>query len=161
MSGNYDTTARQEIADIELGCRVDRAAALVITGTNPLFTITGGRVLLLNFVGEIMVDIAATATTMRISALTTDATAVVTHLTSAVTDINALAAGRMLTLPAAVASDLILSVGSSAAVSNTQVPIVLKTGALNLIAGASPATGTIRWSAFYIPIDDGAYMTAA
>lgn len=161
MSQNYDASSRQVLADMIMGCRVDRAAALVITGTNALFTITGGRVLLLNFLGEIMVDIAATGTTMRISALTTDVTAVVTHLTSAVADINALAAGRMYTLPAAVASDLILSVGSSGAVSNTQMPIVLKTGALNLIAGASPATGTMRWSAWYIPLDDGAYMTAA
>jgi ABC-type Co2+ transport system permease subunit len=67
----------------------------------------------------------------------------------------------MYTLPAAVASDLVKSTGNSAAVSNTMVPIVLKVGALYLIAGGAPAVGSNQWSMWYVALDDGAYVTAA
>jgi hypothetical protein len=160
MPLNYDSSARQEVSDIISGCRVDRAAALVTNATVALFNIVGGRVLLVNFIGEVSTIMDATGCTLRISALTTDATAVVTHLTSAATDCASKTAGTFYTLPTAVASALIESTNNSAAVSNTMVPIVLKTGALNLIGGGA-STGTIKWSAWYIPLDDGAYMAAA
>jgi hypothetical protein len=157
---NEDITARSFIADNIGGLRVDRAAALVTNATVALFNIVGGRVLLLNFVGEISTIMDATGCTLRISALTTDATAVVTHLTSAATDCASKTAGTLYTLPAAVASALIESTNNSAAVATTQTPLVLKTGALNLIGGGA-STGTIKWSAWYIPLDDGAYMADA
>lgn len=113
------------------------------------------------FVGEIVEAIAATATTLQITALTTDVTAVVTPLSIASADIQSMAAGRMFTLPAAVGSALTISVGSSAAVESAHPRYVLKTGALQLVGSAAPATGTIKWSFWYIPLDDGAYVEAA
>jgi hypothetical protein len=158
---NYDVSARQEIADNMSGCRVDRATAIPTGATVALFNIVGGRVLLTNFVGEVTTIMASSGCTVQISALTTDATAVVTALSSAATDVNADPVGTFYTLPAAVASALTKSTGNSAAYANAQMPIVLKTGALNLIGGASPASGSIKWSAWYVPLDDGAYMAAA
>jgi len=157
---NEDSSARQFIADNIGGLRVDRAAALVTGATVALFNVVGGRVLLLNFLGEVATIMDGTACTLRIQALTTDATAVQTFLTSAVTDCANDTKGTMYTLPAAVASDLVKSTNNSAAVSSTQTPLVIKTGALNLIGGGASA-GTIKWSAWYIPLDDGAYMAAA
>ena len=156
----YTPSTRQAQADVYLGFRVDRAAALVTAATVPIFTIKGGRVLLTGFLGEIVVAIAATATTLQITHLTTDATAVVTPLCIASADIQSMAPGRMFTLPAAVGSVLTTSVGSSAAVFNA-VRYTLKIGNLQLVGSAAPATGTIKWSMWYIPIDPGAYVEAA
>jgi hypothetical protein len=149
------------ITNVVLGMRVDRAAAKVTAATVNLFTVTGGRVLLTGFLGEVVVAIAATATLLQITHLTTDATAVVTPLCIDSADIQSYAAGRMFTLPAAVGSVLTVSVGSSAIPLNFSPYHVLKTGGLQLVGSAAPATGTIKWSVWYIPLDDGAYMSAA
>lgn len=158
---NYTPQQLAALADLRQGARVDRAAALVTAATVNLFTVAGGRVLLTGFLGEIVVAIAATACNITITHLTTDVTAVVTPLSIAGSDIQSLAAGRMITLPAAVGSVMTLSTGSSAAVFNAAPVYALKTGGLQLVGSGAPATGTIKWSAWYIPLDDGAYMAAA
>ncbi len=157
----YNPDKLAALADLGIGARVDRAAALVTAATVNLFTVAGGRVLLTGFLGEIVVAIPATATTLQITHLTTDVTAVVTPLCIASADIQSYAAGRMFTLPAAVGSVLTVSVGSSAIPFTFMPKFVLKTGGLQLVGSAAPATGTIKWSAWYLPIDDGAYMAAA
>jgi len=39
--------------------------------------------------------------------------------------------------------------------------VVLATGSLKLVVGVGSTTGAIKWSLFYIPLDDGAYVSAA
>jgi len=156
----YTFDKRNAQADVSLGLRVDRAAALVITGTNNIFTVVGGRVMLTCLLGEIVVTIPSTLT-CQISHLRTDVTTpVATVLSIASTDVSGFLPGRMFTLPDAVGSALTVSTGSSAALT-TKVRYILPTGGLRLVASASPATGTIKWSVWYWPIDDGAYMAAA
>lgn len=157
---NYALSTRERAADIAMGMRVDRATAAVANGTNTLFNVIGGRILMTGLVGEVVADMAAGATTIRISPLTTDATAVVTHLSSAGTDAASDAAGIMYTLPAAVASGMTKSTGSSAAVCRVMPSYIVKTGAINLTAGAGNA-GTWKWTVWYVPVDDGAYVEAA
>jgi hypothetical protein len=157
----YQFDKRQATADVNFGLRVDRAAALVLNGTNNIFTVVGGRVLLTGLLGEIVVAIAATATTLQITHLRTDVTTpVATVLCIAGADIQSHAPGRMFTLPAAVGSALTESTGSSAALMNA-VRYYLPVGGLRLVSTAAPATGTIKWSLWYIPVDDGAYVAAA
>ena len=158
---NYAGSQLDVLADLHLGARVDRTAAKVAAATVNLFTVAGGRVLLTGFLGEIVVAIAATACTILVEALTTDVTAVVTPLCIAGSDIQSLAAGRMITLPAAVGSVMTLSTGSSAAIFTAAPWYVLKTGGLQLTGSGAPATGTVKWSVWYVPIDPGAYMAAA
>jgi len=97
---------RRAVAQVGVGIRVDRPAALVTAATVNLFTVNAGRVLLTGFLGEVVVAIAATATTLQITHLTTDVTAVVTPLCIASADIQSYAAGRMFALPAAVGESL-------------------------------------------------------
>ena len=149
------------LADIRMGARVDRAAALVTNATVNLFTIAGGRVALHYFLGEIVVAIANTATTLVISALTTNPSPTITPLSIASASIAQMLPGVMFTLPAAVGSALTISTGTSAAVLNAAPVYVLEVGGLQLTSSAAPATGTIKWSVFYTPIDSGAYMAAA
>lgn len=157
---NYELSTRNEIADIISGMRVDRAAAVIANGTNTLFNIVGGRVLITGFLGEVVTDMDASLTTIRASALTTDATAVITYLSGATGTLASKTASVMITLPAAVASDMTISTGTSAALFNAAPLYVVKTGAFNMVAGAANA-GTAKWSIWYIPLDDGAYVTAA
>lgn len=159
---SYNESTRGRVADINLGLRVDRAAALVTQATVPLFTVAGGRVLMTGFLGEIAVVIANTACTLQISHLRTDVvTPVATVLCIASASIAQATAGTMFTLPAAVGSVLTTSTNNSAAAFNFSPSWVLPIGNLDLIGSAAPATGTIKWSMWYIPLDDGAYVTAA
>jgi len=156
----YDQSKRNAMADMVLGLRVDRATAVLPFTTHNLFTIVGGRVLLTGFLGEITVVMDAGASTLQITHLTTVVTAVVTPLTIATASVATLAVGRMVTLPAAVGSALTLSTGSSAALMNA-VRYELKVGGLQLVVGGAANTGQMKWSVWYVPVDDGAYMAAA
>ena len=158
---NYNQSELNASCDARMGIRVDRAAALVTAATVALFNVVGGRVEMTYFQGEIEVDIAATATTLQITHLTTDATAVVTNLCIASNDIQGFTAPRMFSLPAAVGGQLTASTGNGAAEMGLAPSYALKTGALQLVGSAAPATGTISWSMWYFPIDEGAYVEAA
>ena len=65
---NYNSSTISRIADIVLGIRVDRSAAAIAAGTNPIFTVTGGRVALLGLLGEVVTAMDATASTLQINA---------------------------------------------------------------------------------------------
>ena len=159
---NYEPSTRQVLMDMRLGMRVDRAAALVLQATTTLFNVVGGRVLVTGFLGEITVDIANTATTLQMSHLRNDVTApVATVLDIASDSIAQLTQGTLFTLPSAATGKLTASTNNSAAYMGLQPAIVLAPGALGLVGSAAPATGKIKWSIWYIPLDDGAYVEAA
>jgi hypothetical protein len=157
----YTFDKRNAEADMNLGLRVDRAAAVVAAGTNNIFTVVG-RVLLTAMLGEVTVTIDGALTTLQITHLRTGVTTpTVTPLSIASGSTAGFAPGRMFTLPNAVGSAVVLSTGSSAALMNT-ARYYLGTGGLQLVAGGGATTnGLIKWSVWYLPVDDGAYMAAA
>jgi hypothetical protein len=158
----YNQTVLNASPDVRLGIRVDRAPALVANATVALFNVVGGRVEMTQFVGTIAVDIAAApATTLQITHLTTDVTAVVTVLCIAGGDIVTFAAPRMFALPGTAAGALTASTGAGASETGLCPSYALKTGALQLVGTGAPATGTIGWQLWYFPIDEGAYVEAA
>lgn len=143
-------------ADLRMGFRVDRAAAKITLASVPLFTVIGGRIRLKALVGEVVVTIAATATLVHIDTAPTGGTA--TALSTDSGDIQGYVLARKIQLPATVAATT-LSVGDAAllATPNWVIPV----GTINLHGSAAPATGTVKWSMWYLPIDDGAYVEAA
>jgi len=157
----YQFDRRQATADVNFGIRVDRAGKALAAGTANLFTITGGRVLLVGLLGEVSSALDATATTIQIASLRTD----VTTPTATVLCIASAAQGSatvsvMYTLPAAVGSALTTSTGTSAAIMNA-VRYVIPVGALQIITTGGANAGLVKWSVWYQQIDDGAYMAAA
>ena len=156
---NYNQSTRRRIMSMRKGLLVERPAALVLAAITPIFSITGGSVILTGLLGEIEVAIAATATTLRIGSLNTGGTPAQSYLSAVSGDIQSMAPGRMFALPAAVIGALTISTGSSA-MEFLGPEHVLTTGNLTLTGSAAPATGTIKWSAWYVPVDEGAYMTA-
>lgn len=144
---------------LEVGILVSRAAAaLPATAAQNIFTVTGGRVLLVSLVGEVTTVIQAQATTVKVTSTPTAGSAI--DMSSAVGDINALEVGGRITLanPPAAATAL---VKTNAGYTNLPaVNTVLPVGTLSYTTGAT-STGALKWDLIYIPLDDGAAVAAA
>ena len=156
---NYNQSTRRHIGEMRKGLYVERAAALVLAAITPIFSITGGRICLTGLLGEIEVAIPAGACTLRIGSLNTGGTAGQSYMSAASGDIASMAPGRMFALPAAIGGALTISTGSSA-MEFLAPEYVCPVGNITLTGSIAPATGTIKWTAWYVPVDEGAYMTA-
>ena len=139
------------LRQLKLGMKVDRAAAA--NGTGTYFTITGGRVLLTLLTGLVTVE-AVGATTLTITNIQTTGG---TQPDAASLDLDPAIVGSVLTVPLTGSGAATYTASATGlAITATQIAT---TGALTFTFGA--VSGTTSWSLFYIPIDDGAYVTAA
>ena len=157
----YKETQLENIASVRGGIRVDSAAALVTAAAVTKFTVTGGNVLMLGFYGKVVVDIAATACTVIVThtPIVGAASPSILAILVGATDIQSFVAGRIAHLPAAGG---VLTWPATGYGRFDLAPIyVLTPGALSITGSAAPATGTIRWSMFYVPLDPGAYVTGS
>lgn len=137
-----------------LGLKVDRATANMTTGLD-LFTITGGRCLVTLMLGQVTTVIETKTVNMTIVANPTTGTS--TDIGSLL-DISADEAGTLYTVNGVAATAIVR--GESGSVPAALQPFVVAVGAIEATIGATH-TGSIKWTIFYIPIDDGAYITAA
>lgn len=151
---NYNPSTRARVADINLGIRVDRATANM-TNALPLFTITGGRVLVNLVLGEVTTVIETKTVNLKLQANPTTGT---TNDMSANVDMSAKEAGTLVSIAGTAATAT--QTGSSGAVRGQDAPMVVAAGAIEAVVGATH-TGSVKWSLWYIPLDDGAYVTAA
>lgn len=144
---------------LEVGILVSRAAAtLPATTSQNIFTVSGGRVLLVALVGEVTTIIQAQATTVKVTSTPTTGSAI--DMSSAVGDINALEVGGRITLanPPAAATAL---VKTNAGYTNLQgVNTIVPAGTISYTTGAT-STGALKWDLIYIPLDTGASVAAA
>lgn len=146
-----------QLRQVLLGTKVDRTAgALPQTATGALFTVTGGRVLVTSIVGEVTTSVQAQANAVKVVATPTGNGAV--NDLSGTVDINGLAAGGLLSLTGLAGDAAVKSTGGG--VSTLRNPIIVAAGAIGLNTAASN-TGAMKWSLTYIPLDDGASVTAA
>jgi len=144
-----------------LGVRCDRAAGdFGDTAVRlDLFNVVGGEILLTCMYFVATVAPAAGANAIQFDATPTDGTGP-SPMDDGVGDINGLAIGDIIapqgdiTLPAVVAGPLTAGPSFS-------MPFICKTGTIGITKAAAVAAGTWRGSAFYIPLTDGAYLTAA
>jgi hypothetical protein len=169
---NYAPSTQARIADLVYGMKVETGDVLgpALSTANPtkltLFNVVGGRVLVTQFIAE------ATETFVGVGALIkfafTPTGGVQVDLTAVSLDAGsgAWAAGIRLILGAAIGGSTTFSaVGAS--VAKAADPYVLGDvsgtgGALLSHATTAAFTdGTARFSLWYIPLDAGAYVTAA
>lgn len=139
-----------------LGARVDRAtASLPQTTAHALFNIVGGRVALTAIVGEVTTIIQNQANNTKLTANPTTGTSVdICAVLSIAND----EAGCLYGITGLFTDAM---VGSNAgATVLPRNPVVLPVGTLDLDCAASN-TGSVKWSIFYVPLDPGAYVTAA
>lgn len=150
----YDFENKQRSADMQLGFRIDRAAAAHAAAVTAYFTIVGGPVLLTALVGTVTVE-AVGATNFHWETLPTNGAVAPV---SALLDVDPAIVGSLLTITGV--GDAAMTYNASAtglAMMTTRV--VLSIGALN--AEISAASGTTSWSLFYLPLTEAAYVVAA
>jgi hypothetical protein len=149
------SAARSAYTQLLYGQATDRAAAVLPqTATGTLFTIAGGRVILRGLVGEVTVALGATVTSAKI--VHTPTVGVVGDCCAAGV-ITSLGLGSLLTLTGVLA-DLLNVVTFAGSMCSRD--LVLPVGALGLNTTASN-TGSVKWRAFWLPLDVGATVTAA
>lgn len=143
--------------ELTTGIRVDRATdTLPQTADEALFTITGGRVLVVGLVGEVTTVIQTQANNTKIK-FNPDATGADQDL-CAVLDITADPVGELYTISGTVGD----AMRSDLLIGNPYManPLLLSEGAIELDCAASN-TGSVSWSVIYVPWDTGAEIAAA
>lgn len=148
------TFADSAIAPLNNGLRVQRAdAALPQTAAGSLFTIAGGPIELKLIYGVVGTVIQTQANNTKLQAKATGQSAVDL---CAVLDITAKAAGSIFSITGTAANAMV----NGFAVARMTTPWILLPGTIDLNCAASN-TGTIRWVAYYVPLEVGATLVAA
>jgi hypothetical protein len=139
------------------GMRVERPKAnLPQSAAAPIFTISGGNVIIYSIIGEVdTTAIQAQANNMKlISNPTTGADVDL----CAVLDIDGDAVGTMYHITGTLADALIATTSGAFGLQND--PIIVAPGTIDLSCSASN-TGKIKWTVFYSSEDSGAKIVKA
>lgn len=144
------------IRTTNLGLRVDRAtAALPASTTGSIFTVTGGVVAITQIIGEVTTQIQNQACNLHMTSVPTTGSAVDI---GANVSVQALEVGAFIGLTG-LGSDALLA-PNAGALSGMLRMLYVPEGAIQIHTSATNS-GSVKWSIFYIPIDEGAYITAA
>jgi hypothetical protein len=135
------------------GFKVERAAAVLpATTTQTIFTISGGRVLLTLLAAEVTTVTSATATTLAVNLVGS-----VNGLTQVLANATSVAS---LSLGTEYAFAALASAPTIGAAFNQNNETVLTPGVIQAVTSATN-TGAMKWTIMFIPLDDGATVTAA
>jgi hypothetical protein len=146
-----------DVRTIALGINVSRAtSALPATAALNIYTVTGGRIMLISLVGEVTTIIQAQACTIKVTSTPTAGSAV--DLSAVSASLSGLEVGGKLTLPAAAATALVS--GNAGGVIAKQAAWIIPVGSISYTTSATN-TGAIKWDLTYVPLDAGAQVVAA
>ena len=153
---NYSPSTISRVADLVGGLRVDKSAT-AITGisTKDVFDVVGGNCIIVGLIAEVTTVVQAQADATKWISTPTVGTAV--DLCAAV-DITGHEAGGFLTITGVLA-DAAVKGNAGAGVMMT-APIIVGPGTIGLNTAASN-TGAYKFSIWYIPAEEGAYISAA
>lgn len=140
--------------ELTLGKRIDRATDNITTGET-LFDIEGGRVIINLILGEVTTIIETK--TVNFKLVSNPDTGTTSDLCANL-DLSAKEVGTLFTI-SGTPGDAMQS-GSSGNVIAQANSVIVAAGAIQATVGDTH-TGSIKWSVFYTPIDDGAYVAAA
>lgn len=134
------------------------AAALPQTATAAIFNVTGGQVIVTSLFGVVTTAVQAQATTIQLNVLNTAIGGGGTIISSAAGDLNAAPVGTIIGTPlSGLAAGNPLTVTAYGSQNNE---FTIGTGSIRLVTGAS-STGAVKWYLNFIPLDPGAFVTAA
>ena len=140
---------------LQLGAKVERATAtLPQTAAAAIFNVLVGRVSITRIVGEVTTILGAVGN-MSLEGNPTTGTMVPL---CAVVAAGTKEAGTLLGITGTFANAMLAANAGAleAQVHNAVLPV----GTIDLRLSAS-STGSVKWTLFYVPIDDGAYVEAA
>jgi hypothetical protein len=134
--------------------RAERATqALPATTAEAIFTVTGGRIMVVQIVGEVTTAIQNQANNTKLVHNVGTGT---DQDICAVLDIANDEVGTLYGITGTFADAMI---GSGQTLQEQHLGVILKPGTIDLDCAASN-TGSVKWTLFYAPIDRGAYATA-
>jgi len=137
------------------GIMVEKAAvAIAGISTKSLFTVVGGRVIVKTLLGEVTTGLEAKANACKFNHTPTGGNPV--DLSAAV-ECNGDVAGTLYGITGLPATAMSVTIGTAV---NSAYDIVLKPGVIGFNTAAD-ATGAIKATVVYIPLDDGAYIESA
>ena len=143
-----------------VGTKVARAAAVLPqTATVDMFSISGGRVKIVNIIATITTVVQTQATTLKLVFTPTGGS--VGDITAATTDWTAAAVGNQFYAKLAAITDVLTKSTTTVDLSTLsgQLPsMILGTGKISATTVAS-STGAAKWDLWYVPIDAGALVT--
>lgn len=144
-----------QLRTLLFGTAVSKAYPTLAVETKTLFNITGGKVLITSIVGEVTTAITV-ANTVKLQANPTTGT---TKDLCAATDIGTTdtPAGDLLSFQGLTGDSILHGPG---AVPNLKQPLTLNVGTIEQVT-ATGADGGITWTLTYVPLDNGAAVTAA
>jgi hypothetical protein len=163
---NYNPSTIARIADINYGLRVD-TAVLPATGWGatavwPLFTVFNGRVLINQIVGEITTVLSTHATLLKYYFTPTDGAQI--DLSAISLTASDLAVGiRILAAGTIGGATTFSGIGASMAQPTPYIVGQVDVGGAIGIESttATFTSGAAKFSIWYIPLDDGAYVEVA
>lgn len=138
---------------INFGVRVDRAAATLPATTQTNIFAVSGRVILMSIVGQVTTAIQAQANAMKLEAYLTSATAA-TDLCATV-ESNGQGVGKLFGITGGTTTAAVFGYG----VPQNNEMIINGPGFIRWSTAATN-TGAMSWSLYYVPLDDGATITA-
>lgn len=151
-----NASVREVLAGI-IASKAAAASPLVTGSTVNLFTVAGGRILLVALIGEVTTIIQAQATTVQF--ISTPTTGSVINLSGSTTDLTGLEVGGRITLgnPPAAATQV---VKTNAGYTNLQSALtIIPIGTIGVTYSAA-STGAIKYDLLYIPLDSAAVVAA-
>lgn len=154
----YNWTARKAAVMGIVGIQVEQTAQTLPQSTAAaLFNITGGRVLMTGILGEVTTIFGAVATNLNLQSNPTTGT---TSVLDAVVASANKEVGTLMSITGAV-GDAMLADDAGGVQLGPRLPgVVLPVGTLEWNTNANN-TGAAKWTLWYVPIDDGALVTAA
>jgi len=154
--GYPNPAAQDQLAwtGLRLGFRVDRASAVLpATTSTTYFTVAGGRVAAF-FLGEVTVVFDGTVNSLNLTHTPTGGTVGDICAAAVVTSKEA---GTLFGMTGAPGDAMTMATAGT----RFQNPVVLKPGAVKLKSTATDTTGSTKWTCWYVPLDEGATVTAA
>jgi hypothetical protein len=148
--------------ELTTGIRVNRATATLPqsgAGQEAIFTITGGRVLVVAVIGEVTTVVGGTTPSLGM-AFNPTATGASTALCSD-TAITADAVGTLWSIIGDFSEALATGLLVMESPGMVQTPFVLSEGEIEIDTTAADTTGAASWSIMYVPWDTGAEIAAA
>ncbi len=153
---NFNDSTRSMLTSMGVGMRVDKAAiAIGGISTKSLFTVVGGNCLVVGLIGEVTTIIQTQANNTKY--VSTPTTGSATDM-CAVVDISAQEVGGLLNITGVLADAAIKGTAGAAAMMANG--IVVAPGVIGL-STAADNTGSMKFSIWYLPLEDSAYIEAA
>ena len=153
--------ANKDVRLIQAGIKIPNTlhTALPQSTTQNIYTISGGRILLVHLFGEVTTAIQAQATTFKFTSTPTTGSAIDLN-TATGSDLTGKEIGARITPPNPPASGTAAVITNAGYTNMEPLRVVVPQGVISVTTVAS-STGGLKYDLIYIPLDDGAQVVAA